>query len=59
MSYGTGRGRETADWSTSEDPETTRGLDRLWAAILDEGEDFEGLDEDDIEAAMSLQAESS
>ncbi len=71
MSYGTGWGGETADLSTSEDlesqlegigwapEETLHGLDRLWGAILDEGEDFEGLDEDDIEAAMILQAEPS
>ena len=60
--------RETADWSFAEDleyelegigrapEETLHGLDRLWGAILDEGDDFEGLDEDDVEAAISLQA---
>lgn len=64
-------GDERAERSTGEDleyrlegngrapEETLHRLDRLWAAILDEGEDFEGLEEDEIEAALSLQRERS
>jgi hypothetical protein len=62
---------ETADWSTAEDledrlegvgrapEETLHGLDQLWEAILDEGADFEGLDDDEIEEAIDLRNEGS
>lgn len=60
---------EATDWSTPDalewqlegidraPEETLHGLDRMWAAILDEGEDFEGLDEDEVEMAINLQDE--
>jgi hypothetical protein len=60
--------RETAAWSYAEDleyrlegigrapEETLHGLDSMWSAILDEGDDFEGLDEDEVEAAISVEA---
>ena len=57
---------EAMDWSNPEElarqfegvghapEETLHGLDQMWAAILDEGEDFENLDEDEVELAISL-----
>jgi len=60
---------DTADWATAEGleyrlegisrapEETLHGLDRLSEALLDEGDDFEGLDDDEIEAAMSFLTE--